>query len=33
MLLHFWPATLLGLIYAAVFGLFGTWLVERADVT
>jgi ABC-2 type transport system permease protein len=32
-LLHFWPAVLLGLLYATVLALLGTWLVERSDVT
>jgi ABC-2 type transport system permease protein len=32
-LLHFWPAILLGLLYATVLALLGTWLVERSDVT
>jgi hypothetical protein len=32
-LLHFWPALLLGLLYATVLALLGTWLVERSDVT
>jgi len=32
-LLHFWPAMLLALLYAAGLALLGTWLVERGDVT
>ncbi len=32
-LLHFWPATLLGLFYATVLALLGTLLVEQSDVT
>jgi len=32
-LLHFWPATVLGLFYATVLALLGTWVVERSDVT
>jgi ABC-2 type transport system permease protein len=32
-LLHFWPAMLLGLVYATALALLGTWLVARSDVT
>jgi len=32
-LLHFWPALLLGLGYAALFAVAGTLLVTRSDVT
>jgi ABC-2 type transport system permease protein len=32
-LLHFWPGTLLALVYVALLALLGTWLVERSDVT
>jgi hypothetical protein len=32
-LLHFCPAVLLGVLYATVLALLGTWLVQRTDVT
>jgi len=32
-LLHFWPGTLLALVYAAVLAAAGTFAVGRADVT
>jgi ABC-2 type transport system permease protein len=31
--LHFWPATIVALVYVGVFGALGTWAVQRADVT